>query len=66
MKEKNWGQVDPSCFLQTTAGLDVFKHFFWLNVSFVYDKVSANAISSEPKPSKFQSGQRVVKKVLNT
>ena len=28
-----------------------------------YDKVSANAASSEPKTSKFQSGHRVVRRV---
>ena len=38
----------------------------WLRSAFVYDKVSANIASSVPKPSKFQSGQRVVKKVQNT
>ena len=32
---------------------------------FGYDKVLANTASSEPKASKFQSGHRVVKKVLN-
>ena len=31
-----------------------------------YDKVSANTASSVSKTSKFQSGQRVVKMVLNT
>ena len=31
-----------------------------------YDKVSANGANSEPKPSKFQSGHRVVIKVLST
>ena len=32
----------------------------------IYDKVSANTASSVPKTSKFQSGLRVVKTVLNT
>ena len=31
-------------------------------MAFVYDKVSDNTASSEPKPSKFQSGHKVVKK----
>ena len=31
-----------------------------------YDKVSANIASSVPKTSKFQSGRRAVKLVLNT
>ena len=30
------------------------------------DKVSANTVSSVPNTSEFYSGQRVVKKVLNT
>ena len=30
------------------------------------DKVSANAASTKPKTAKFQSGHRVVKKVVNT
>ena len=33
---------------------------------FLYDKVSANGVSSDPKNYKFQSGHRVIKKVLNT
>ena len=36
-----------------------------VHVSIIYDKVSANTASSEPKTSEFQSGHRVVKKVLN-
>ena len=31
-----------------------------INISITYDKVSANTASSVPKPSKFQSGHRVV------
>ena len=34
-------------------------------LGFAYDRVSANTASSVPKTSKFQSGHRVVKIVLN-
>ena len=55
-----------SAFVCTSQLPEVTRPFVYINnrniLLFLYDKVSANGVSSDPKNYKFQSGHRMIKK----
>ena len=53
----------PGQFCETPRATWTQANIFLVNI---YDKVSANTASSVQKTSKFQSGHKLVKMVLNT